>query len=80
MFREEDFAKADAAAHRMVDMAIDLDGTCTGEHGVGLGKREYLERELGVGTVDLMKRIKSMMDPNWILNPGSEFWRSRRLQ
>lgn len=72
VFRPEDFPQADAAAHRMVERAIALDGTCTGEHGVGLGKREYLESELGTGTVQMMKRIKTLMDPNWILNPGSE--------
>ena len=42
----------------MVDRAIRLDGTCSGEHGVGLGKIEYLESELGVGTVGLMETIK----------------------
>jgi D-lactate dehydrogenase (cytochrome) len=42
----------------MVYRAIRLDGTCSGEHGVGLGKVEYLEEELGVGTVGLMESIK----------------------
>jgi len=42
----------------MVHRAIELDGTCSGEHGVGLGKVEYLESELGVGTVGLMETIK----------------------
>jgi D-lactate dehydrogenase (cytochrome) len=42
----------------MVYRAIELDGTCSGEHGVGLGKVEYLERELGGGTVGLMESIK----------------------
>lgn len=42
----------------------------TGEHGVGLGKKEYLIDELGKGTVDLMKRIKNTLDPNHIMNPG----------
>jgi D-lactate dehydrogenase (cytochrome) len=46
------------AVHEMVDRAIRLDGTCSGEHGVGLGKTEYLESELGVGTVGLMETIK----------------------
>lgn len=46
------------AVHEMVDRAIRLDGTCSGEHGVGLGKIEYLESELGVGTVGLMETIK----------------------
>jgi D-lactate dehydrogenase (cytochrome) len=42
----------------MVHRAIRLDGTCSGEHGVGVGKIEYLEEELGVGTVGLMETIK----------------------
>jgi D-lactate dehydrogenase (cytochrome) len=42
----------------MVYRAIELDGTCSGEHGVGLGKVEYLEKELGEGTVGLMETIK----------------------
>jgi hypothetical protein len=46
------------AVHEMVYRAIRLDGTCSGEHGVGLGKVEYLETELGEGTVGLMETIK----------------------
>jgi hypothetical protein len=44
--------------HEMVHRAIELDGTCSGEHGVGLGKVEYLESELGQGTVGLMESLK----------------------
>jgi D-lactate dehydrogenase (cytochrome) len=57
--------------HRLVERALDLDGTCTGEHGVGTGKREYLERELGAGAVDAMHGIKAALDPNGTLNPGT---------
>jgi hypothetical protein len=46
------------AVHEMVHRAIELDGTCSGEHGVGLGKVEYLESELGQGTVGLMESLK----------------------
>ena len=45
----------------MVKRALALEGTCTGEHGVGLGKREYLIEELGEGTVELMKTVKKAM-------------------
>ena len=55
---------------RMVHRAIALDGTCTGEHGVGIGKREYLVEELGAGTVGLMKKIKAVIDPLGLFNPG----------
>jgi D-lactate dehydrogenase (cytochrome) len=56
--------------HRMVDRAIDMDGTCTGEHGVGMGKKEFLNRELGSGTVAFMKMLKRTIDPKGIMNPG----------
>ncbi|KAG7558167.1 hypothetical protein FFLO_02894 [Filobasidium floriforme] len=70
IFLPQDFKKVDEAAHRMVDRAIALGGTCTGEHGVGVGKKGYLRRELGDGTVEVMKRLKKAMDPKGILNPG----------
>ncbi|KAH9053984.1 hypothetical protein EDB83DRAFT_2316402 [Lactarius deliciosus] len=50
--------------------ALSLDGTCTGEHGVGIGKKEFLVEELGAGTVALMKTIKRAIDPLGIMNPG----------
>ena len=46
-----------------------MDGTCTGEHGVGLGKIAYLEREHGEG-VSVMRAIKKTLDPDNIMNPG----------
>ncbi|KAH8991366.1 FAD-linked oxidase [Lactarius hatsudake] len=49
--------------HRMVERALALDGTCTGEHGVGIGKKEFMVEELGAGTVALMKTIKRAIDP-----------------
>ncbi|KAJ7702238.1 D-lactate dehydrogenase cytochrome oxidoreductase [Mycena rosella] len=58
------------AVHRLVHRALALDGTCTGEHGVGVGKKVYLVEELGQGTVDLMKRIKKTVDPLNIMNPS----------
>lgn len=61
-------------AHRlnmsMVKRAIEMEGTCTGEHGIGIGKKEYLIPELGEGSVELMKTIKRALDPKNILNPG----------
>ncbi|MEP0519798.1 MAG: FAD-linked oxidase C-terminal domain-containing protein [Hyphomicrobiales bacterium] len=49
--------------------AIDMDGTCTGEHGIGQGKMPYLEAEIGIG-VDLIRQIKAVIDPQNIMNPG----------
>ncbi|ESK96801.1 fad-binding [Moniliophthora roreri MCA 2997] len=71
LFRnEEELKRARDAVHRMVERAIKLDGTCTGEHGVGIGKKEYLVEELGQGTVNLMKDIKRTLDPLNLFNPG----------
>jgi D-lactate dehydrogenase (cytochrome) len=58
------------AVRRLVLRAIALDGTCTGEHGVGVGKKEYLIEELGMGTVELMREIKKAIDPFNLFNPG----------
>jgi D-lactate dehydrogenase (cytochrome) len=47
----------------MVDRALEMDGTCTGEHGIGLGKKEYLVKELGLDTLAVMRSIKLALDP-----------------
>ncbi|KAF8843456.1 hypothetical protein BDN67DRAFT_897080 [Paxillus ammoniavirescens] len=71
LFRNDDeLAIAREAVHRMVERAIKMEGTCTGEHGVGIGKREYLYAELGEGTVELMRSIKKTIDPLGLFNPG----------
>jgi D-lactate dehydrogenase (cytochrome) len=58
---------------RIVRRAVDLGGTSTGEHGIALGKRQYLELEHGPEAVELMRRIKRAFDPNDTLNPGKIF-------
>ncbi|WP_323676441.1 FAD-binding oxidoreductase [Halorubellus sp. PRR65] len=55
---------------QIVEKAIALGGTSTGEHGIGRGKRDYLERERGPGAVDAMRRVKRALDPDGVLNPG----------
>jgi D-lactate dehydrogenase (cytochrome) len=49
-----------------------MGGTCTGEHGIGLGKIEHLRREAGAG-VEVMRRIKHALDPSGLMNPGKMF-------
>jgi D-lactate dehydrogenase (cytochrome) len=73
MFDPKDPAQK-AEAHRLADKmahrAIRMGGTCTGEHGVGTGKRHLLQAELGTGTLGVMQAIKSALDKEGIFNPG----------
>jgi glycolate oxidase len=62
--------KAEEAIGLMIEKGIELGGTVSGEHGIGLHKSRYLEKELGQVQIDLMKRIKFAFDPNGIMNPG----------
>lgn len=63
-------ARSETYNDRLTRKAIELGGTCTGEHGVGSGKAKYLELEYGAGAVAVMRGIKNLLDPNGILNPG----------
>lgn len=65
--------KAEYTNEQIALKAISLGGTCTGEHGVGLGKMKYQVAEHGEA-VELMKSMKELMDPNGILNPGKMFY------
>jgi len=58
---------------KLVTRALALEGTCTGEHGVGLHKMEFLRSETGEGAVDMMRTLKCALDPHNILNPGKIF-------
>lgn len=55
---------------RVVERAIAMEGTCTGEHGIGLGKRKYLAKEHGDVAVDVMRALKQALDPQQLFNPG----------
>jgi D-lactate dehydrogenase len=63
-------ARAEAALEAVFDAVIELGGQVSGEHGIGLVKRELLVRSLTPPTVALMRAIKSQFDPDGILNPG----------
>jgi len=67
---EKEIAEAAWISRRVVERAIAMEGTCTGEHGIGLGKRKYLPMEHGDEAVDVMRAIKQALDPNGLLNPG----------
>ncbi|HMO49453.1 MAG TPA: FAD-linked oxidase C-terminal domain-containing protein, partial [Rubrivivax sp.] len=66
-------ALAESMSQRMVRRAIALEGTCSGEHGIGLHKMEFLVDEAGAGAVETMRRIKRALDPKNIMNPGKIF-------
>lgn len=56
--------------HRLTERAIAMDGTCTGEHGIGLGKRKYMVMEHGTDALSVMRAIKQAIDPDNLMNPG----------
>lgn len=58
---------------RLVERAHRMEGTCTGEHGIGQGKMKYLDAELGSATLDAMRLVKRALDPDNIMNPGKIF-------
>ncbi len=64
---------AERLNHQLVARALSLEGTCTGEHGVGLHKMGFLVDEAGAGAVDMMRTIKRALDPKNIMNPGKIF-------
>lgn len=68
--QEDQKREAERLNNFMVHTALSMEGTCTGEHGVGTGKMKYLEKELGIEALKTMKRIKNALDPNNIMNPG----------
>lgn len=65
----DEMARADALNHRLVKRAIAMGGTCTGEHGVGYGKIDFLEEEHG-SAISAMRDLKRAFDPDNIMNPG----------
>jgi D-lactate dehydrogenase (cytochrome) len=66
----DEVARIDAFVHRLVERAIAMEGTATGEHGIGSGKIGYMEAEHGVAAVAVMRRLKQALDPDGIFNPG----------
>ncbi|KAG9250812.1 uncharacterized protein F5Z01DRAFT_677485 [Emericellopsis atlantica] len=66
-------ANTEKAVKNMVKRALEAEGTCTGEHGIGYGKKKALSAEVGDGTLLVMKMLKKTLDPHWILNPGKIF-------
>ncbi|MFZ5572120.1 MAG: FAD-binding oxidoreductase [Thermodesulfobacteriota bacterium] len=68
-----DLQKAETAVHTLFDYTLELGGTISGEHGVGITKSPYIEKEIGPVELSLMKAIKTVFDPKGLLNPGKIF-------
>ncbi|MEM5325568.1 FAD-linked oxidase C-terminal domain-containing protein [Paraburkholderia sp. JHI2823] len=71
--KPEEIDEAERLNRRIVQRAIEMDGTCTGEHGVGLHKMDFLIEEHGADTIDTMRAIKHALDPHNLMNPGKIF-------
>ncbi|MCS4511713.1 FAD-binding oxidoreductase [Xylophilus ampelinus] len=69
----EERSTAERLNHTLVERALRLEGTCTGEHGIGLHKMGFLVDEAGAGAVDMMRTLKRALDPKNIMNPGKIF-------
>jgi glycolate oxidase len=69
----EEMIRVTGAAREIFEAAIDLGGTLSGEHGIGLLKKQFMELDLGPDAIALMRRIKNAIDPNGIMNPGKMF-------
>lgn len=70
---KEEFARVEKAIEEIFDLALKLDGTISGEHGIGSTKARFLVKEVGEVGMAVMKRVKDALDPNGILNPGKMF-------
>jgi len=71
--KPEEHRLAEQLNHQLVARALRLEGTCTGEHGVGLHKMDFLRTEAGDGAIAMMRTLKRALDPDNILNPGKIF-------
>jgi len=69
----DEVKRAGILMERLVELALSMDGTCTGEHGVGQGKMKYLLTEHGAEALHAMRAIKQALDPLNIMNPGKIF-------
>ncbi len=67
---EAEMVRVHLAIEQLIDAALELGGTISGEHGIGFAKASFLKREVGEGSMNVMRSIKAAMDPNNVLNPG----------
>jgi glycolate oxidase len=67
---KNEFERVERAIEEIFDAALSLDGTLSGEHGIGLAKQSFMGKELTAATLDYSRKLKKALDPNSILNPG----------
>ena len=72
LYNDSQRQKAEEVVHRMVKRAVEMEGTVTGEHGVGLVKRDYLNHELGETTVDAMRKVCSLCVPDFLADADDD--------
>jgi glycolate oxidase len=72
---KEEMERVHKAIDEIFSTAINLGGTLSGEHGIGMAKSKYMEMQFGKSGMDVMKKIKQALDPDNIMNPGKVFWR-----
>ena len=70
---EEELARVHKALDALARKTLELGGTITGEHGVGLAKKPWLRQQMGDASLDLMRQVKRSLDPMGLLNPGKIF-------
>ena len=68
----EEMSRADACLDEVFSLVLSLDGTISGEHGIGMVKQAFVGREINSATLSLMRQIKQLFDPHNILNPGEQ--------
>jgi glycolate oxidase len=76
--KKEEFARAQQAMEEIFEAALSLGGVLSGEHGIGLEKQRFLKRAMDPVALSLMRKIKAILDPNHILNPG-KIWEEERV-
>jgi len=70
---DQELRETDEGISRLFDKTLELDGTLSGEHGIGITKKHFLPREFDPATINFMRRLKTTFDPDGILNPGKIF-------
>jgi len=70
---KEEMHRVEQAVEKLFDLTLKLGGTLSGEHGIGITKQRFLEKEVGKSGIALMKKLKSAFDPQGIINPGKIF-------